>query len=120
MKQRLTNFLNALAVFAALLAVWQLILWIFHVPPFMLPSPWTVANAVVEHFSSLATSLAITAGESAGGLVAAIAVGLVVAVVAMHPPDYLQLIVVFSSSGMASPSPFLNGEISLARPVASA
>lgn len=79
MKQRLTNLLNALAVFAALLAVWQLILWIFHVPPFMLPSPWTVANAVVEHFSSLATSLAITAGESAGGLVAAIAVGLVVA-----------------------------------------
>lgn len=79
MKQRLNNFLNALAVFAALLVVWQLTLWIFHVPPFMLPSPWAVAKAVVEHFSSLLTSLAITAEESAGGLLASIAVGLVVA-----------------------------------------
>ncbi len=33
---------------------------------------------------------------------ATIAVGLIVAIVAMHPPDYLQLIVVFSSSGMAA------------------
>jgi NitT/TauT family transport system permease protein len=79
MKQRLTTFLNALAVFAALLVAWQLILWIFHVPPFMLPSPWAVAQAVVQHFSSLLTSLAITAEESLGGLLASIAVGLVVA-----------------------------------------
>ena len=33
---------------------------------------------------------------------ATIAVGLLVACAAMHPPDYLQLIVVFSSSGMAA------------------
>ena len=38
-KQKLFIFANSLAVFAALLALWQLILWIFRVPPFMLPSP---------------------------------------------------------------------------------
>jgi NitT/TauT family transport system permease protein len=79
MKQRLTNTLNALVVFAALLVLWQLILWIFHVPPYMLPSPWAVAEALLEHFSSLLTSLSITAGESAGGLLASVVVGLVVA-----------------------------------------
>ena len=79
MKQRLANVLNAIAVFGALLVVWQLILWIFHVQPFMLPSPWAVAEAVVDHFSSLLTSLAITAEESAAGLVASVVVGLVVA-----------------------------------------
>ena len=39
---------NALAVFGALLLLWQLVIWIFHVPPYMLPSPWAVAKAVVE------------------------------------------------------------------------
>ena len=47
MKQRLVTLANALAVFAALLVLWQLILWIFHVPRYMLPSPWAVARAVV-------------------------------------------------------------------------
>ncbi len=46
MKQRLITVANALAVFAALLLLWQLVLWIFHVPPYMLPSPSAVARAV--------------------------------------------------------------------------
>ena len=39
MKQRLVTIGNAVAVFAALLLLWQLVLWIFHVPPYMLPLP---------------------------------------------------------------------------------
>ncbi len=79
MKQRLMTAVNALAVFAGLLVLWQLVLWIFRVPPFMLPSPWAVARAVVLRYPSLLNSLAITAEESAGGLLASIVVGLIVA-----------------------------------------
>jgi NitT/TauT family transport system permease protein len=79
MRQRLITLANAVAVFATLLAVWQVVLWIFKVPPYMLPSPWAVARAVGERFPSLLNSLAITAEESAGGLVASIIVGVLVA-----------------------------------------
>ena len=47
MKQRADHrWRTPLAVFAALLVLWQLILWVFRVPPYMLPSPWAVARAV--------------------------------------------------------------------------
>ncbi len=81
MKQRLITVANALAVFLALLIFWQLILWIFRVPRYMLPSPWAVARAVDARFPSLLTSTAITAEESLGGLVASILVGVIVALV---------------------------------------
>lgn len=70
---------NALAVFAGLLVLWQLILWIFKVPPFMLPSPLAVGRAVVRRYPSLLNSLAITAEESAGGLIASTVIGVVIA-----------------------------------------
>ncbi len=73
--------LNALAVFVALVVLWKIILWVFRVPPFMLPSPWAVVRAVGARFPSLLNSLAITAEESAGGLAASIVVGVLVALV---------------------------------------
>ena len=79
MKQRLMTVVNALAVFAGLLVLWQLVLWIFKVPSFMLPSPLAVARAVVRRYPSLLNSLAITAEESAGGLIASIVIGVVIA-----------------------------------------
>src|SRR5579862_233916 len=81
MRKRFIAVANALAVFGALLLVWQLILWIFHVQPFMLPSPWAVARAVVARFPSLMVSLGITAEESLGGLIASIIVGALVALI---------------------------------------
>ncbi|HWF38700.1 MAG TPA: ABC transporter permease [Candidatus Acidoferrales bacterium] len=79
MKQRLITIGNALAVFGALLLLWQLVIWIFRVPVYMLPSPWAVARASVSRFSSLLASSAITAEESAGGLAASIVVGVLIA-----------------------------------------
>src|SRR3984893_16156798 len=79
MKRHAITALNAFAVFAALVALWQLVLWAFKVPPFMLPSPWAVLRAVGARFPSLVNALAITAEESAGGLAASIVVGVLVA-----------------------------------------
>jgi NitT/TauT family transport system permease protein len=81
MRKRLIVLANAFAVFAVLLLIWQLVLWIFRVPPFMLPSPWAVARAVVRRFPTLLTSLSITAEEAAGGLLASIAVGVMIALI---------------------------------------
>jgi NitT/TauT family transport system permease protein len=81
MRARLITVANALAVFLALLIAWQLILWVFHVPHYMLPSPWAVARAVGERFRSLLTSTVITAEESLGGLLASIVVGVFVALI---------------------------------------
>jgi len=81
MRKRVVTVANALAVFAALLLLWQLILWIFRVPPFMLPSPWAVAKAVVARFPSLLQSFAITAEEAIGGILLSIVVGVGVALI---------------------------------------
>src|SRR5271167_2133697 len=81
MKQRLVAVANAMAVFGALLLIWQLVLWVFRVPPFMLPSPVAVARVAIGRFSSLFASLTITAEESAGGLAASIIVGVMIALI---------------------------------------
>jgi NitT/TauT family transport system permease protein len=81
MKKHLVALGNASLVFVALLLLWQLVLWIFHVPRFMLPSPFAVAKALVARFPSLLTSLSITAEEAAGGLLASTAVGVLMALI---------------------------------------
>jgi NitT/TauT family transport system permease protein len=81
MKSRLITLANAVAVFATLLVIWQIILWIFHVPPYMLPSPWAVARAVGVRLPSLVAATTITAAEAGGGLLASIAVGVIIALV---------------------------------------
>jgi len=81
MTRRLTALANATCVFGALLLLWQLVLWTFHVPPFMLPSPWAVVRAVVRRFPELATSLSITALEAGGGLLASVGVGAIIALI---------------------------------------
>src|SRR3984893_17761244 len=79
MKRHAITALNAFAVFAALVMLWQIVLWVFRVPPFMLPAPWAVVRAVGARFPSLVNALAITAEDYEGGLVASIAVGVLVA-----------------------------------------
>jgi NitT/TauT family transport system permease protein len=70
---------NVAIVFAALLLLWQMVIWIFRVQPFMLPSPLAVAKAFVRRFPAVVSASEITAGESAAGLLASIVVGVLVA-----------------------------------------
>ncbi len=81
MKKRLLSVANAVCVFAALLFLWQSVLWIFRVPAFMLPSPLAVGKAVVARFPALLNSLSITAEEAGGGLIASVIVGVIIALI---------------------------------------
>jgi NitT/TauT family transport system permease protein len=74
-KKRALAAANTLAVFAALLFLWQIVLIIFRVPPYMLPSPWAVALSIKARLPTLATAFGITAIEAGAGLVASIIVG---------------------------------------------
>lgn len=81
MKKRTLVVVNSLAVFACLLALWQLVIWINHLPPYILPGPLTVAIALRDRFPSLLNSLWITTIEAATGLVASVIVGVGIAMI---------------------------------------
>jgi len=81
MKSKLNLLASAVVVCGALLLVWQAIIWIFKVPTYMLPTPWSVAATVAERLPDLWESLLISAEAAAGGLAASIVVGVLVAMV---------------------------------------
>jgi len=79
MKRIWINLGTSVFIFAGLLLVWQGIIWLFNLQPYLLPSPLRVAQAVGENFSSLMTSLGITAVEAAGGLAGSLIAGILIA-----------------------------------------
>jgi NitT/TauT family transport system permease protein len=81
MRKSAMTALNAVLVLACLLTLWQLLIWAFAVPKFVLPSPWAVAKAAVSRSSSLLTSVWITGEAAACGLMASVIAGIVIAVI---------------------------------------
>jgi NitT/TauT family transport system permease protein len=86
MKKFGVTLLSALAIFAALLLLWQCIIWIFALPPYLLPTPARVVHAIATRFHSLILSLSITAAAAAGGLVAALIFGVLIAFIFAQSP----------------------------------
>ena len=72
---------SALGILALLLGVWVAFIHIFHIPPFLLPTPMEVLQAAYSRFPSLLTSLEITTIAAAGGLLASIVVGMLIAMI---------------------------------------
>jgi len=81
MKRWMLHVANATAVFVALLALWQAIIWVFHVAPYMLPPPLAVAKALGSRLPLLLNAFAITAQEAGGGLIASILAGIAIALI---------------------------------------
>jgi NitT/TauT family transport system permease protein len=81
MKRQAILALNSLIVLACLLGLWQGIIAINHLQPYILPGPLAVAAALHDRFPSLLNSLVITTEEAAGGLIASIIVGIAVAMI---------------------------------------
>ena len=72
---------SATTLFVALLLLWSGAIKLFDIQPFMLPGPGRVSTAALERMPSLLTSLAITAEAATGGLLAAIVLGVLIALV---------------------------------------
>jgi NitT/TauT family transport system permease protein len=72
---------NSVVVLACLLALWQGVIWVNHLPAYLLPGPAEVARVLVDRYPALLRSLWITTEEAAGGLVASIVAGIAIALV---------------------------------------
>jgi NitT/TauT family transport system permease protein len=81
MRKRSWLAFNSVIVFACLLFIWQRVVLFAHLPPYILPGPMAVAAALRDRYPSLLNSLWITTEEAAGGLLASIVVGVLVAMV---------------------------------------
>jgi NitT/TauT family transport system permease protein len=79
MKRKLTLGINSVILFACMVGLWKLIILVFHVPPYMLPTPWKVAQTVATRIPDLSASTLVTVEEAATGLLLAIVVGVAVA-----------------------------------------
>jgi NitT/TauT family transport system permease protein len=73
--------MNSVIVLTCLLALWQAVVWLNHLPPYLLPGPLAVAAALRDRFPSLLNSLWITTVEAACGLLASIVIGVSVAMI---------------------------------------
>jgi NitT/TauT family transport system permease protein len=81
MKRQGLLAVNSVIVLACLLALWQALVSLNHLPPYILPGPLAVAHALREGFPTLLRSLLITTEEAAGGLVASIVAGVAAAMI---------------------------------------
>jgi NitT/TauT family transport system permease protein len=81
MKRRGLLAVNSVVVLACLLGLWQALVSLNHLPPYILPGPLAVARALRERLPSLLNSLLITTEEAAGGLAASIVAGVAAAMV---------------------------------------
>jgi len=81
MKKQALLILNAVVVFLCLLGMWQALVSLNHLQPYILPGPALVAQALHDRYPSLLNSLWITAMEAAGGLAASIFVGIATAMI---------------------------------------
>lgn len=60
--------LRGIVAAVGLLALWQGFVWITDVPPFLLPSPWRVAQALAARWESIAEHALVTGAEMLAGL----------------------------------------------------
>ncbi len=64
-----------------LLFLWQIIVWVFHLPPYILPSPWQVFQSAYQHIHVIAFEFVPTLIEILLGLALATLFGCLAAIV---------------------------------------
>ena len=78
------KLLRAAVVLLGLAGVWQLVVWASGVPPFILPGPLGVAQAIGAHADKLVANAWVTFAEIGLGLVLGSALGVASALVLAH------------------------------------
>jgi len=86
MKKNLISAGQALAILAAILVIWQGIVWLFNLKPYIFPSPFDVLKAIEARYPELLASLSLTATAAVSGLLAALIAGIGIALVFAQSP----------------------------------
>jgi NitT/TauT family transport system permease protein len=81
MSKQLGMAIKSVVVMVCLLGAWQAAVTLDQLPPYILPGPMAVLSAARERFPLLLNSFSITTAEALGGMLAAILVGVAVAMV---------------------------------------
>jgi NitT/TauT family transport system permease protein len=81
MKSKVRFALSSVVVFAALIGVWRLVILVFAVPSYMLPTPWEVWGTIKTRFPELWGATMISGEAALGGLLASIVAGIFVALI---------------------------------------
>jgi NitT/TauT family transport system permease protein len=76
-----TNIAAAAGVFVLFIGTWRLLILAFHIPSYLLPTPWQVVQSIGRDHTKLAEAFWITGREAGGGLVGSVAAGLAGAVI---------------------------------------
>lgn len=77
---RTLNILLPLFLGVALLGLWEWIVALHHIPPYVLPAPSAIARALAENFGSLMTSALSTLTVTLEGFIAALIAGVGLAI----------------------------------------
>src|SRR5215469_4912968 len=78
--KRALNILMPLILGVAVLALWEWIVALKHIPPYLLPAPSAIAHALMDNFSSLMGSLWSTLAVTLEGFAAALICGVALAI----------------------------------------
>ncbi len=81
LRTRLVEWVPAILVFFAGIAIWQLSIDIFNIQKFLLPKPWAIVSAFWTQRSTLWSAGWLTLKEAAGGFALGSAAGILIAAV---------------------------------------
>ena len=73
-----------LAIFVAIFAVWELAVWLFHVPDFVLPSPSLIIDKMISTWWLLLVNALVTAQEITLGFGLSIVLGIPLAIAVVY------------------------------------
>lgn len=73
-----------IVIFAVIFAVWELAVWLFHVPDFVLPSPSMIVDKMIVTWQLLLVNALVTAQEIALGFGLSIVLGIPLAIAVVY------------------------------------
>ena len=77
---------QAVVILAGILLLWQGMVWLFDLKPYIFPAPLDVLTTIKLRYPELLTSLGITASAAAAGLFASLIAGIAIALVFAQSP----------------------------------
>jgi NitT/TauT family transport system permease protein len=82
----LRNIAQSLLILAVILLLWQAIVWLFNLKPYIFPSPLDVLRVIEARYPELLASLSLSAAAAAAGLLAALIGGIAIALLFAQSP----------------------------------